>query len=208
MAQSLSSASRAAIHQSRIDQLGNLGTSRDSFEAVAGALEEAIGAFIERIKDNIDSSSTSTTGAIQNIEMKVEDNSIKVYANDYLLYQDRGVSGVKTKYNTPHSYTDKKPPVQAIIDWITTKNIQLRDEERYHGEPSKFAHLDNEAKIKSAAYAISNHIFNHGFEGKGFYSKEIPQLINDLKSQFANFCVQQISQQIDVRSDATRVIIS
>ncbi|WP_322518609.1 hypothetical protein U0033_26545 [Chitinophaga sancti] len=152
--------------------------------------------------------STSTTGAIQNIEMKVEDNSIKVYANDYLLYQDRGVSGVKTKYNTPHSYTDKKPPVQAIIDWITTKNIQLRDEERYHGEPSKFAHLDDDKKIENAAWAIVNKIYYHGFEGKGYYSKEIPQLITDLKSQFANFCVQQISQQIGVRSDATMVIIS
>jgi len=208
MAQSLSSASRRAIQQSRIDQLGNLGISRNSFEAVSGQLEEAIGSFIQRVKDNINASGSSTTGGIQDIEMKIEDNSIKVYANDYLLYQDRGVSGVKTKRKTLHTYTDKRPTIQPIIDWLTTKNIQLREEERYHGEPSRFSQLDTEAKIKSTAFAISNHIFNHGFEGKGYYSKEIPQLINDLKSQFANFCVQQISQQIDVRSDATRVIIS
>jgi len=47
------------------------------------------------------------------------DSDLKVYENsfslsflmeDYGVFQDKGVSGVKRKYNTPYSYTTKMPP--------------------------------------------------------------------------------------------------
>jgi hypothetical protein len=47
---------------------------------------------------------------------------------DYGMYQDRGVSGTKTKYDTPFKYTNKKPPLDPLIAWAKARNIRLRDE--------------------------------------------------------------------------------
>lgn len=33
-------------------------------------------------------------------------------------YQERGVSGTEIKRDTPHAYTDKKPPVTELIPWV------------------------------------------------------------------------------------------
>ena len=38
--------------------------------------------------------------------------------SDHASYQERGVSGTTIKRDTPHSYTDTKPPVTELIPWV------------------------------------------------------------------------------------------
>ena len=55
------------------------------------------------------------------------DSEVKVSANsfslsflmaEYGVYQDKGVSGVKKKYNTKYAYTTKMPPPSKMDKWI------------------------------------------------------------------------------------------
>ena len=56
-------------------------------------------------------------------EVEVGKNSfaLSFLMEEYGEYQDKGVSGVKKKYNTPFSYKDKMPPRQKLDKWIVRK---------------------------------------------------------------------------------------
>ena len=45
---------------------------------------------------------------------------------DYGEYQDKGVSGIKRKFNTPFKYTNKMPPAKAFDKWGIKKGIAPR----------------------------------------------------------------------------------
>ena len=135
MADNLKGATKKAIHQSKVDQLDIFGGDVDEYIQQEGlsTVEKVVGKFIERVHDNINNSKGMVvTGEILDITIEAKDDVVNVMANPWLIYQDRGVNGsVKKLYDTPHSYTDKKPPVQVFIDWIKQKNIQLKDNEKY-----------------------------------------------------------------------------
>ena len=62
---------------------------------------------------------------------------------NYGAFQDLGVSGTKTKYNTPYKYTNKMPPAKAFDKWTIRKGIAPR------GKGGKFE------KRKGLDYAIA-----------------------------------------------------
>ena len=49
---------------------------------------------------------------------------LNFFMEEYGIYQDRGVSGKKRKYNTPFSYKDKMPPPKALDKWMVRRNIK------------------------------------------------------------------------------------
>ena len=53
-------------------------------------------------------------------EVKVSKNSFELsfLMEDYGVFQDKGVSGVKKKYDTPYSYKSKMPPPSKMDKWI------------------------------------------------------------------------------------------
>ena len=40
---------------------------------------------------------------------------------DYGMFQDKGVSGKKKKYDTPFSYKNKRPPIGPLAQWAKKK---------------------------------------------------------------------------------------
>jgi hypothetical protein len=203
--QNRAQASRQA-RASALDQLNGLGSSRGNFETadMFTAAESSVADFIERVKDNIQSADIVVTGKIEDIKLEVSDTGIKVLGHKHLLFVDKGVNGSEQKlYDTPFSYKDKMPPASAFIDYIKEKNLQLRNEENYHNgnpHPNKTSpHEDidgDEQAIKSAAYAMSRKIFKEGFKGTPIFSKEIPQLVKDLKKTITNFSKNMITSGI------------
>lgn len=194
MAKSLKSASRKADLENKLNQLDNLGTSKESFEESSMSVAEyAVGEFIERIHQNIEKEGMNTTGSINDIEIRIEGNTIELYANPHLIYQDMGVNGSKVKlYDTPFSYSDKMPPYSAFKEWILTKNIQLKDNAKYYGKESPFKELTEEQQVKSASFAIARKIFNEGFKPRNIYTKEIPKLMEDLESELVDAVIKQM----------------
>jgi hypothetical protein len=210
MADNFKKVTKKAIHQQKVESLDTLGQDLDQFlfQESFTVVESVLGDFVLRVQDNINKEEGMvTTGSISDIDIKAENGAVNVYANSWLLFQDRGVNGsVKKLYNTPHSYTDKKPPVQVFKDWIKRKNINLIRNEEFRGEPSPFKELTEEQMINKAAWGMATKVFQEGFKPRNIYSKEIPQLVEELQVEIADFTVQSIMQSINVKPSAKRVI--
>lgn len=85
--------------------------------------------------------------------------------NDYGVYLDQGVSGVEKKYNTPFRYTNKKPPMQSLFQWIKTKRIRFRDSK------GKFTR----GTYRSIAFVMQNSIYKKGIKPTMFFTKPFEQ---------------------------------
>ena len=97
------------------------------------------------------------------------DKQIEVSANSFRLtflmenygeFQDKGVSGTKRKYDTPFSYSSKRPPLKPIEDWVTKRRFQFRNK-----ESGKFM------SFKSTAYLIAGGILKNGIKPSLFFTK-------------------------------------
>jgi hypothetical protein len=104
---------------------------------------------------------------------KVNPNSISLYFEmfDYGVFQDKGVSGVKKKYNTPYTYKTKMPPTKALDKWIVRKGIAPRDEK---------GKLMNRQSLK---FAIARNIFINGIKPSLFFTKPFEKAYKQLPDE-------------------------
>ena len=100
--------------------------------------------------------------------------SLQFLMEEYGTYQDKGVSGVEKKYDTPFKFTKKKPPIQPLADWAKARGMKLRDAE------GKF----KKGGIKSLGFALSNHIFQHGIKPSLFFTKPFEAAFKRLPKDF------------------------
>ena len=198
-------------YESKVKQLDNLGTDINQFVQKEGLslIESILGDFIIRVKDNIDNEDLPVTGKISDIEVKAEGNEVNVYAPDYLLFQNFGVNGSEKKLypKSPFSYTDKRPPVNVFKNWIKRKNINLRNNAKYKGNESPFKELSEDKQIDKAAWGMATKVYKEGFKPRNVYSKEIPQLVEELGEVIADFVLQSVNQVIDVKPSGRRNIV-
>ena len=80
---------------------------------------------------------------------------------DYGMFQDRGVSGKKKKYDTPFSYKNKRPPIKPLAEWAKKRNIRLRDEK------GRF----KKGNYNTIGFLISKSIFEKGIKPSLFFTK-------------------------------------
>ena len=102
--------------------------------------------------------------------VKVSKNSFELsfLMEEYGLYQDKGVSGVKKKYNTPYSYKDKMPPPRKLDKWIVRKGIAPRDKN------GKFM------SRKTLQFLIARSIFTKGIKPSLFFTKPFNKAFKNL----------------------------
>jgi|TARA_B100000242_G_scaffold133827_1_gene95148 hypothetical protein len=94
---------------------------------------------------------------------------LNFFMEEYGIYQDRGVSGKKRKYNTPFSYKDKMPPPKALDKWMVRRNIKgTRDAQ------GRFI------KRKSLQYLLARSIYNKGIKPSNFFTKSFEQAFDKL----------------------------
>lgn len=97
---------------------------------------------------------------------------------DYGMFQDKGVSGKKKKYDTPFSYKNKKPPIGPLAQWAKKKNIRLRDDK------GRF----KKGNYNTIGFLISKSIFEKGLKPSLFFTKPferaIKRLPEDLQDAF------------------------
>ena len=92
---------------------------------------------------------------------------------DYGIYQDKGVSGTKKKYNTPFSYTTKMPPIKPLAQWAKNRNIRLRDKE------GKF----KKGNYNTIGYLIARSIYKKGIKPTLFFTKPFEQAFKKLPDE-------------------------
>ena len=102
--------------------------------------------------------------------LKVSTNSFELsfLMEEYGVFQDKGVSGVKKKYNTKYSYTNKMPPPSKMDKWIVKKGIAPRDKN------GKFI------SRKSLQFMIARSIFNNGIKPSLFFTKPFEKAFKNI----------------------------
>lgn len=91
----------------------------------------------------------------------------------YGLYQDKGVSGVKKKYNTEYSYTTKMPPAKAFDKWVIKKGLAPRTAK------GRFTSREG------LKWAIARSIFYNGIKPSLFFTKPFEQAFKELPNEVA-----------------------
>ena len=97
--------------------------------------------------------------------------SLEFFMKDYGHFQDKGVSGVKNKYDTPYNYTTKMPPSKSLDKWIVRKGIAPRDK--------KGAFIDR----KSLKFLIARSIFINGIKPSLFFTKPFESAFKNLPNE-------------------------
>lgn len=118
---------------------------------------------INEAKANLKSMGKDSTGNLsKSIEGQVKEmpNSISMYfqMEAYGFFQDKGVSGIKKKYNTEFSYTTKMPPPSKLDKWIVRKGIAPRDKQ------------GKLMSRKGLQFAIARGIFMNGIKPSLFFT--------------------------------------
>ena len=103
-----------------------------------------------------------------NVEVSKNSFSMSFLMEDYGEFQDKGVSGVKKKYNTPYAYTNKMPPMAKMDKWIVKKGIAPR------GKDGKFI------SRKSLQFMIARSIYNNGIKPSLFFTKPFKKAFKGL----------------------------
>ena len=104
-----------------------------------------------------------------NLNVSPNSFGLKFLMEDYGVFQDKGVSGKKVKYNTPFSYKDKIPPPSKMDKWIVRKGLKgTRDKE------GRFI------SRRSLQFMIARSIFNKGIKPSMFFTKPFKKAFDNL----------------------------
>jgi hypothetical protein len=119
--------------------------------------------------------------------VKVSKNSFELsfMMEDYGVFQDKGVSGVKKKYNTKYSYTTKMPPPSKMDKWIVKKGIAPRDKN------GKFI------SRKSLQFMIARSIFNNGIKPSLFFTKPFEKAFKNIDKDLVKAYRLDIEQLLE-----------
>ena len=119
---------------------------------------------IQQSRSNLTKGGKNVTSDLYNSldkQVEVGANSFRLafLMEDYAKFQDKGVSGTEKKYNTEFSYTNKKPPLKPITDWVKNRRFQFRNKQ------GKFM------SYQSTAFLVRNSIFKKGIKPSLFFTK-------------------------------------
>lgn len=95
-----------------------------------------------------------------NINVSKDSISVIFEMEDYGQFQDQGVSGKKTKYNTPFSYKSKMPPSKSFSEWVIRKGLKGTRDKKGRFIPRK-----------SMQYLIARSVFMYGIKPSMFFTK-------------------------------------
>lgn len=133
--------------------------------------------------------------SMKNNGAKVTAKSLELNINmaDYGAFIDKGVSGVKVKYDTPYSYTNKMPPPSALDGWIVRKGIAPRNGKgQFTGRSISSVGFE-----KSIQFLIARKIFFNGIKPTHFLSDAVKKNFNLLPDIIQKSFIVDTQKAID-----------
>lgn len=129
---------------------------------------------IQQSRTNLTKGKKNSSKALYNsleYDLNVSTNSFSMsfLMEDYGIFQDKGVSGIKKKYDTPYSYTNKMPPPSKMDKWIVRKGLK-----GVRGKDGKFI------SRKSLQFMIARSIYNNGIKPSLFFTKPFEKAFKNL----------------------------
>jgi len=139
----------------------------------------------QNLKDSGKVASGKLLDSIYSLGAKYTGNSLElnIVLEKYGAFIDKGVSGVKVKYDTPYSYTNKMPPPSALDGWIVRKGLAPRENGKFTGRTISAVGFQ-----KSIQFLVARSIFFNGIKPTKFLTNAVQKnlniLPNDLKNSF------------------------
>lgn len=126
-------------------------------------LNEFRDAVIDQARANLKALKKDVTGRLSKSitgEVKQMPNSLGFYFDmePYGQFQDKGVNGKKSVWNSPFSFKNKMPPPSKLDSWMVRKGIAPRD--------AKGRLLPR----KTMQFLIARSIFRHGIKPSLFFT--------------------------------------
>ena len=137
-------------------------------DEIERVLNEFIDYVVSKSNQNAPRASGDLARSIKG-NVKVNPNSIEatIEGEDYLEFIDKGVHGTRSSYietrNSPFRYRNKKPPVRFLQTWLKQKSGKFLARNR-----------------RSAAFALQNHIFQHGIRATKFFTNPFEEAFKQL----------------------------
>ena len=134
---------------------------------------------IEEAKGNLQRQKKSASGdlynSIQGTDRYEKGKLVEagIEMEDCGLVLDKGISGVKKKYNSPYSHKDKMPPINKLDKWSVRRGIAPRD--------AKGRFIPR----KSLLWMISRGIYNNGIKPSLFMTKPFEKYMDKLPVELA-----------------------
>jgi hypothetical protein len=118
---------------------------------------------ISQARRNLTMQGKKASGALYkslNGNLRAMPNSVRLFfeMEEYGFYQDKGVSGIKKKYNTDYKYTNKMPPAKAFDKWVVRKGLAPREKGKFKNR-------------KSLSFAIARSVYFNGIKPSLFFTK-------------------------------------
>lgn len=131
---------------------------------------------VRESRSNLKKMKKNSSGKLYNSikgNVKVSKNSFELDFEmlPYGQFQDKGVSGVKKKYDTPFTYRDKMPPSKAFDKWMIKRGIAPRNKE------GQFQ------TRKGLAYVIARSIYMNGIKPSLFFTKPFEKAYKKLSPE-------------------------
>lgn len=102
-----------------------------------------------------------------NVKANLNSFEMEFSMEEYGFYQDKGVSGIKKKYNTDFKYTNKMPPAKAFDKWVVRKGLAPREKGKFKSR-------------KSLSFAIARSVYYNGIKPSLFFTKPFEKAIKRL----------------------------
>lgn len=144
---------------------------------------------IKESKAQLQKKQKSASGKLSrsiNSDLKVNNNSfsLQFLMEEYGIYQDKGVSGVKKKYNTPFAYTTKQPPANKLDKWTIKRGIAPRN--------NKGQFISR----KGLNFIIARSIFEKGIKPSLFFTKPFEKAFKKLPNDIINLFALDVEEFI------------
>lgn len=149
-----------------------------SFKQTQSALNKFAKYVIQQARTNLSKQKKNVSSDLYGslgYDLKVSPNSfgLEFYMLPYGEFIDKGVSGTKKRYNTIYEYTNKKPPMQPLMEWAKARNIRLRDEKgRY-----------KKGNYRSIAFVLQKSIYEKGIKPSLFFTKPFEKAFDNLPTE-------------------------
>jgi len=145
--------------------------TQDSLNKFAKYVIQQSRSNLSKQKKNVSSDLYGSLG----YDLNVSPNSfsLEFYMLPYGEFIDKGVSGTKKRYNTIYEYTNKKPPMEPLMQWAKSRNIRLRDEK------GKF----KKGNYRTIGFILQKSIYEKGIKPSLFFTKPFEKAFDNLPTE-------------------------
>lgn len=174
---------------------------------------------IQKARENLNKDKKRAKGTLfdeMSFDIEKTDDKIKGVirfgsAEDYWIFVDQGVqgaggfkgSGKKRGQGSPFKFSNRQPPLSAILPWIKLKGLRGRDRGYTKKDGTKVKGTGRFIKDKTFAFIVARSIKQKGIKRTRFITKPY----EDMKTDLANNIQQAITEDINEVDNETKVEI-